>query len=346
MHLPIHLLALQQAEMPWRKAVCGAISVGLPMLIAYCLDQPYGILFGAIGGLYASFLDFGGTFRHRASTQAWGLALIFSAGIAGNLIGSASPALLLLLLAMLCLGVGWIDGTGVALETIARFVVLAFLIYAYLPAPPWSALIFAVLGIAIGLAAVGVDSMIWPRALPRTHPGLVNSIGKVMRGRNAGWTHALGFSATTCAAMWLALDLHYTRPAWVTAVTLFVIRPDGPDSLRRLFQTAFGTLAGAAAAWCISHILPYMGLMLVWVTILAFLRPLAVARNQWAASAVMTAMILLLFDIVLLPAGQGAGAAILRVRLNDAMLGAMVALIGVALFNRDARRHLLAHLRD
>ncbi|GAA5784411.1 FUSC family protein [Chitiniphilus shinanonensis] len=346
MRLPIHLLALREGEMPWRKAVCGLIGVSLPMLVAYLMHQPYGILFGAIGGLYASFLDFGGTFRHRASTQAWGLALIFSAGVAGNLIGSGTPMLLLPLLAVLCLGVGWMDGTGAALETIARFAVLAFLIYAYLPAPPWSALWFALLGIAVGLGAVGVDSLIWPRALPRQHPGLVNSVTRVLRGRNAGWVHAVGFSATTCGALWLALDLHYTRPAWVTAVTLFVIRPDGPDSLRRLFQTAFGTLAGAAAAWLISHLMPYTWVMLVSVAVLAFLRPLAVAGNQWAASAVMTTMILLLFDVVLLPEGQGAGATILRVRLNDAMLGAMVALIGMALFNREARRHLLRQLRD
>ncbi|WP_187360028.1 FUSC family protein [Chitinolyticbacter meiyuanensis] len=343
MALPLHLLTPRNAPLPWRKAFCALLAVAVPAIAALAIGQPWGVLFGAIGGLYASFLDFGGTLRHRLLTQAAGLALIVGAAVLGHLVGANSPWLFPLF-AALALGTSWADGSGVALESIFRFALLAFLLYAFVPAPPAEALAFAAVGIAVGLVAVGVDSLFWPRALPRQHPGLANSVRQIARGETAGWRHAVGYAATCCFALWLALDLHSARPAWVAAATLFAIRPDGPDSLRRLFQTAFGTLVGVAGAWLLAHLTPHPLMLLIGVLALAFYRPLAMVHNVWLHSATLTAFILLLFEIALLPAGGTAGAAILRERLNDVMLGSLVALVGVALFNSAARRHLLARL--
>ncbi|WP_255988013.1 FUSC family protein [Chitinolyticbacter albus] len=343
MRLPLHLLALRNAPLPWRKGMCAAVAVAIPAVAAMLLGQPWGVLLGGIGGLYASFLDFGGTLRHRLWTQAAGLALILGAAVLGHWVGGDSPWLFLLL-ALLAFGTGWADGSGAALEAIFRFALLALLIYAFVPAPPAVALAFAGVGVTAGLVAVGIDSLLWPRALPRQHPGLANSVKQIARGRTAGWRHALGYAVTCCAALWLALDLHSVRPAWVAAATVFAIRPDGPDSLRRLFQTAFGTLVGVAGAWLLAHLTPHPAMLLLWVLLLAFYRPLAMVHNMWLHSAALTAFILLLFDIALQPGGAAAGAALLRERLNDVMLGSLVALIGVALFNSAARRHLLARL--
>lgn len=345
MRFPSHLLKLDDAAArPWRQASCAAIGVGLPVLAALWLRNPYGVLFGAVGGLYASLLDFGGTLGHRLFTQFAGLFLVGACAALGAWLGP-HHGLLWLTLALLTFGIGWVDGTGVALETILRFAVLMLLVYAFLPALPPGGLPFFGLGMAVGLAAVWLDSLIWPREVPSRHAGLPAAWKQIQRGQGAGWLHAMGFSLTTCTAMWLAVLLHYERPAWVAAVTLFVIRPDGPDSLRRLFQSVFGTLVGVAVAWCIAHGVNKGELLLACVVGLAFLRPIALAMNLWAQSATLTAMVLVLFDAALGPGGRAASLALLRVRLLDVLLGALVAFVGMLLFNTKARRHVWARIR-
>ncbi|PHV09608.1 hypothetical protein [Chitinimonas sp. BJB300] len=75
MHYPFHLLQLREGALPWRQAICAAVGVAIPTAIAVWMHQPYGLLFGAVGGLYASLLDFGGTLHHRLFTQLAGLLL-------------------------------------------------------------------------------------------------------------------------------------------------------------------------------------------------------------------------------------------------------------------------------
>lgn len=345
MRFPTHLLTLaEDPALPWRQAACAAVGVGVPVLAALWLHNPYGVLFGAVGGLYASLLDFGGTLGHRLFTQFAGLLLVASCGMLGGWLGP-HHGLLWLTLGLLTFGIGWVDGNGAALETILRFAALMLLVYAFIPIMPPGGLPFFGLGMAVGLAAVWLDSLVWPRALPTAHAGLPAAWRQIAGGHSAGWLHALGFSLCTCTAMWLAVLLHYQRPAWVAAVTLFVIRPDGPDSLRRLFQSVFGTLVGVAVAWCIAHGVSSGRVLLACVVALAFLRPIALVMNPWAQSATLTTMVLVLFDAALGPGGRAASLALLKVRLFDVLLGAAVAFVGMLLFNPKARQHFLARVR-
>ncbi|QNM95906.1 FUSC family protein [Chitinimonas koreensis] len=342
--LPLHLLHLRQGALPWRQAVCAAFGVAAPVAVAVWLDRPVGLLFGAVGGLYASLLDFGGTLRHRLLTQFAGLALVVLSALAGLWLGPHHH-LLFVTLAVLSFGIGWVDGTGVAVETILRFAALILLIYAFMPMLPPEGLPFFGLGMAAGLLAVWLDSLVWPRALPRRHPGLRNATRLIAAGHNAGWQHATGFCLAVCGGLALALWLGYQRPAWVAAATLFVIRPDGPDSLRRLFQSAFGTACGVALAWTVGHFTSDPAVLLGCVIGLAFLRPIALAKNLWAQSATLTALVLLLFDLALGDAGRATSVALLHARLVDTTLGSAVALAAMLLFNPTARRHLLERLR-
>jgi uncharacterized membrane protein YccC len=338
---PFHLLRWRDGALPWRQAVCAALGVAVPAALALHLHEPAGLLFGAVGGLYASLLDFGGSLRHRLLTQAVGLALVVASAALGHWLGP-QHGLLFLVLAVLSFGIGWLDGSGIAVETILRFAALMLLVYAFAPVLPAQGLPFFALGIGVGLLAVWLDSLLFPRALPRRHPGLRNAGRLIAAGHNAGWLHASGFSLAVTGGLALALWLDYQRPAWVAAVTLFVIRPDGPDSLRRLFQTVFGTLAGVALAWLIGRYIQQSALLLGCVVILAFLRPIALAKNLWAQACTLTALILLLFDLTL---GHAASLLLLHERLLDTLLGSAVALLCMLLFNRQARRHLFARLR-
>ena len=339
MRLPFHLLALTRTTVPWRQAGCAAAGVGLSVLSALWLHNRYGVLFGAVGALYASLLDFGGTLGHRVLTQATGLVLVATCAVLGALLGPHHIALWIVL-ASLTFGVGWVDGTGVALETILRFAVLMLLVYAFLPSLPAAGLPFFGIGMVVGLTMVWLDSLIWPRAVPTEHDGLLAAVRQIRGGYSAGWQHAFCFSITTCAALAIALALHYQRPAWVTAVTLFVIRREGPDSLHRLVQSVFGTMVGIAIAWCVAHRFHDDALLLSCVVALAFLRPIGRAFNPWAQSASLTALILVLFDAALGSEGHAASLALLRIRLFDVMLGSIVALCGMLLFNPSARAHL------
>lgn len=344
--VPLHLLALNaDATLPWRQAVSSGIAVGLPALIGLLTNNPVGALLGAVGGLYATLLDYGGTARHRLLTQAFGLCLILGSGALGLWLGP-HHVMMFVLLALLTFAIGWSDGLGVAMDNIFRFAALALVLYAYLPAPPGAAFIFLAIGIGVGVASVLIDDRLWPRALPRQHNGLKNAFRQLRSGHSAGLLHAIGLSVTTCAALWIAQHTHYPRPAWVAAVVLFVTRPDGLDSLTRLFRSVFGALIGVALAWLVTHLTPETYALYGWAVLFAFLRPLALARNFWAHYALMTAMLMILFDILLLPEGQAAGVAILAIRLHGVVLGALIALIGMVTFNQQARRYFVQQVRD
>ena len=344
MRIPFHLLALRDTATPWRQAACAAFGVGLAVLAAIWLHSTWGVLFGAVGGLYASLLDFGGVLRHRLYTQLAGVTLIGSCAVLGGWLGP-HHVMLWVVLATLTFGIGWLDGTGVALETIFRLSALILLVYAFLPQIPPGGLPYLGLGLSLGFFAVWLDTLIWPRAIPSDNRGLYRAFHQIMRGHNAGWLHAFGFAATTCAGLWIAILLHFPRPYWVAAVTLFVIRPDGPDSLRRVFQSVFGAFVGVAVAWCIAHYVNNDSLLLACVIVLAFLRPIGLAFNLWAQSATLTALVLVLYDAALGPEWQAASLTLLRIRLYDVLLGSGVALCGTLLFNPASRHHLYQRLR-
>ncbi|GAB3267924.1 FUSC family protein [Chitinimonas naiadis] len=345
MRFPIHLLQWSNGgAVPWRQAVCAAIGVGVPCLVAIWLKHPAGLLFGAIGGLYASLLDFGGTLRHRLLTQFAGLALVVASAAVGGVLGPHHMALFVTL-GCLTFGIGWVDGSSIAVETILRFAALMLLVYAFTPSMPPDGFPFFGLGMAVGLLAVWLDSLIWPRAIPRRHQGLRNAGRLIAGGHSAGWLHATGFCVGVCGGLALALWLGYERPAWVAAAILFVIRPDGPDSLRRLFLTVFGTLAGVGLAWLIGRYADDPRILLSCVIGLAFLRPIALAKNMWLQSATLTALVLVLFDLTLGAAGSAESLAIMHARLQDALLGSLVALLTMLVFNPQARRHLRLQLR-
>ncbi|BCL76939.1 hypothetical protein JHS3_26750 [Jeongeupia sp. HS-3] len=345
MRLPLHLLQLRGDPLPWRKAVCALVSVTLPALIAVWRNEPVGLLFAAVGGLYASMVDFGGAFGHRLMTQLGGLVLIVASAAFGVFM-SAEPYWLLPILAVLTFGVGWCDGTNLALETILRMAVLALLIYGFTPGLPVDALPYAVLGVAVGTLTVGIDGVLFRRVmlLEQDPLRLRRNLVRIRRGATAGWRHALAYSSVTSVALLMALALHFERPAWVAASTLFVLRPDGPDSLRRLFQTCFGTLAGLSLTWAIVRLGHSPGILLCWIAFFAFVRPLALALNYWLGAAAMTALVLVLLDIVYLP--HGGDIHLLRVRLLDMLTGCAIALAGLLIFNPAARRHLGARLDD
>lgn len=342
MRFPLHLLQWNSgAAVPWRQAVCAAMGVAVPCAVALWLKHPAGLLFGTIGGLYASLLDFGGTLRHRLFTQFAGLMLIAASAAVGGVLGPHHTALFVTL-GVLSFGIGWVDGSGVAVETILRFAALMLLVYAFTPALPPDGLPFFGLGMAVGLLAVWLDSLVWPRALPRRHQGLRNATRLIAGGHNAGWLHATGFCVAVCGGLYMALRLGYERPAWVAAVILFVIRPDGPDSLRRLFLTVFGTLVGVGLAWLIGRYADDPRILLSCVIGLAFLRPIALAKNMWLQSATLTALVLVLFDLTLSAVGQDVGMELLHARLQDTILGAVVAFLAMLIFNPQARRHFRA----
>ncbi|WP_083459098.1 FUSC family protein [Amantichitinum ursilacus] len=345
--LPMHLLALNRdPTLPWRQGVSSGISVAVPALIGLAQNEPVGALLGAIGGLYASLLDYGGTARHRLATQSFGLCVIVGSGALGLWLGP-HHVMMFLLLGLLTFCIGWIDGLGVAMENIFRFAALALVLYAYIPAPPGAAFLYLVIGICIGVATILIDDRLYPRAaMPRQHNGLRNGFRLVLAGHSAGVWHAVGFCFTSCVALWLAQHLHYARPAWVIAVVLFVTRPDGIDSLTRLFRSVFGALVGVGLAWAVTRLTPHTWALYMWAVLFATLRPMAMVRNFWIHYALMTAMLMVLFDILLLPEGRGAEVSILWIRLHGVLLGSGIALIGMVIFNPQARGYFIDEMRQ
>ncbi|PHV13455.1 hypothetical protein CSQ89_00010 [Chitinimonas sp. BJB300] len=60
----------------------------------------------------------------------------------------------------------------------------------------------------------------------------------------------------------------------------------------------------------------------------------------------MTALVLVLFDLTLGEAGHAASLALLHERIIDTLVGSVVALLCMLLFNPQARRHLLTRFSN
>ena len=316
------VVALRAAPVP-RAAMLrsgATIGTGFVALLAFgSLDQ------AVLCAFFTNFLCLADKAEHLA-TRVWvqicGAVLALAAGAVGLAIAGNPPMILLVTFAI-ALFAGFVHGTSPGVEAIPRYALVCLVVCAFLPVGHASALVACVFGTAVSLAAVVLDDYI-----RNGRRGI-----RVARQRDAmvypGPNFSMVFAGATAAALGLGLAAIGTRPYWVAITTILVMQPDRRANTVRVLQRFLGTLAGVVLAFLVVLVLPdahrTRGLLVV-VTALPFLWPLALDRNYGLGIAIMSTWVLLLIDTAL-PSGERIGP-LFEARLANTAIGCVFALAG------------------
>ena len=296
------------------------IGVGFVGLLAFgSLDQ------AVLCAFFTNFLclaDKADDLATRVWVQLCGAVLALCAGGVGLAIAGNPPMILLVTFAV-ALFAGYVHGTSPGVEAIPRYALVCLVVCAFLPVGRASTLVACGFGTALSVGAVVLDDHI-----RHGRRGI-----RIARQRAAmvypGPNFSMVFAGAAAAALGLGIAAIATRPYWVAITTILVMQPDRRANTVRVLQRFLGTLAGVVLAFLVVLVLPdahrARGLLVV-VTALPFLWPLALDRNYGLGIAVMSTWVLLLIDTAL-PSGGEIGT-LFEARLANTAIGCAFALAG------------------
>jgi uncharacterized membrane protein YccC len=145
-----------------------------------------------------------------------------------------------------------------------------------------------------------------------------------------GWARfALCYTAAAAAGLWLGQVLSPDRVIWVAATTLVVMQADARSNYRRIVERIVGTFLGVGAAWVAIAALHTPAALIVTIVAVTVLVPRHTPTPYWLLSGLIAALVLLLYDLG--DQGRLFDPRLFAERLQDVLLGSVLALIGTAL---------------
>jgi hypothetical protein len=313
-----------------RRGVIALVNIGVPFVVAVAIGAPRAALLGAVVGMLLSFSDNAGGLLGRLRLLAVSALCLAGGGVLGFELSGHRVAFWIAYVAIV-FAVGWLTRYGREPLMVSRQGALAFVVAAAFPAlEPMEAMLLAgvvalaALTRALDHALCGPLPLLRAGAAPQAPPG------------DWGWTRfAFAYAAAGTAALWLGLTLEPTRALWVVATTLVVMQPDARASYRRIVARTFGTFAGVFVAFVITRAGHSVVAIGAAVLVTAALIPHHIAHRYWLHTAVIALLILLLYDLANI--GAGDIDTLLIERLKDMLVGCAIALIGTVLaFARPA----------
>ena len=194
--------------------------------------------------------------------------------------------------------------------------------------------------VALTAAARAVDQLLaGPLPLQRGAP-LQKPSGR------SGWLRfALAFTGAAMASMWIGNRPDRVHAIWIVTTTIVVMLPDATASYRRIFGRVFGTFAGVVAAWVITSVFDSAAVICIAILVIAPLIPHHHANRYWLHTGLIALMVLLAYDLTLLNSPDITK--LLTQRLEDILLGCMIALVGtVAAFPHEVTAALNSLIGD
>lgn len=169
------------------------------------------------------------------------------------------------------------------------------------------------------------DAAVVSSATPRAGAGT----GLPDGASEPGLRYCLMYAATAAAALLLGSLEGLAHSMWVATTVLLVMQPQAGASYERIVQRVFGTFVGVLCATLVIGLLHSVQVLVACVLLIAFLTPHGISCNYWLHSALVTLLILVLYDLV--SGGRSFDARLFSERVSDVLLGCLLALVGTVL---------------
>ncbi len=317
-------------QTPWPRMILCAVATLLPLAIGF-MEGEIGIaIFGGLSGYMLALNDHLGTLLHRA----WVTSLSFFILCVGFALGAHfrhDPLAYILMLGGVSYWLGLLGGEGAELERAVLFSLIGY-ITAYttplinpevLPALfRYSLMSYACL--VIGGPIVYLITRHKAAEFARVRHSLKVSLTLKYERH----VYAACFTASVLAAVWFASEFKVEHGSWVAITVLIVLRPDRLLTVYKTLQRFFGTLVGVLCADVIVVLRPEAIVIILLLTICAFIIPWAILKNYWLTSFLVTVFVVLLLELA---SGGGRNLRNGNLRLEATFLGCCLSLIGVGL---------------
>jgi uncharacterized membrane protein YccC len=183
----------------------------------------------------------------------------------------------------------------------------------------------ALTGALAGAARLLTTGRIPPQQQRLTRPSRserLNAALDQIRGGRMLWIYAIRLMVCIGVASLLTDVLPLERSYWVVLTVAIVLRPDLGSVFARAVQRGTGTIVGAVLGAAILAVVPYGGLLLIPVAVLAALLPYGRSRNYGLMATFLTPLVVLLIDLPVQAGWQLAAA-----RALDTVLGCGIVLV-------------------
>jgi len=303
-----------------RRGTLFLVSMGVPVIVGVLRHQPGGALIGAVAGMLLAFADNDGELFSRLRLLAINAGAMTGGAVFGYLCRGSGPALWSVFVAI-TLSVGMAARSGREALLTARNGAIAFTVAAEVPTFNSDQIWYPVGVIALTAASRVIDQLLaGPLPLQRGVPSQMPS------GRGGWLRFALAFAGAAVASMWIGNRPDRVHAIWIVTTTIVVMLPDAQASYRRIFGRFSGTIAGVVVAWVITSVFNSAALICIAILLVAPLIPHHHAHRYWLHTALIALMVMLAYDLTLLNSPDMTK--VLTQRLEDILVGCMIALVG------------------
>lgn len=314
-------------ELDLRRGLIFATNIGLPCIAADLAGQQQLVLYCGFIGIFFSFADTDGALANRWAIGALVFVGVVCGGLIGHLFGAITPTFWIVY-ALLLFVAGYANQTGRTAHLASRYSAIALVVGLSIPPLTPSDLLYLAFPISVVFVTRTLDQLIAGRSTPPVR------LIMTPPATQAGWLRfALAYAGAGCAALWFAQTVSPDRLMWVPAITLAVLLPDMRASYQRIVDTMLGAFFGAVLAWFLTEWLRAASLIYAGILLLSFLLPSQLPRF-WLHTAILAALILLLFDLAYL---HNFDQKLLVERLQDMLLGCGIALVGTTVAFRNRK---------
>jgi Fusaric acid resistance protein-like len=320
------LVRLDPAPVQWDVGVRFALGCGLPPVVGIATGYPAAGVIAAFGALFALLSDIGGSLSARL-TLMLSTTLCMTAGAVIGTLATGHFWFTAGLIGAAAFVAAWVMDLDRQLELVARFAAVSIVIGNGVGVhDPRAAVAFCAGGL---FASLLVFVGYWRRRAQSepAAPSWGRAFGMVLTGRSvAGFRFAACYAAVAVLAVAATQTLGLQRGFWITITALFVMRPDGIESVKLMTQRLIGTVAGVGAAALVVQLAHAHWALAGWVLVFGLFAPLGIKRNYALGVGLVTAMAMVLLDLS--PLSAGGEGRLLWIRVADTLIGCLLAFAG------------------
>ena len=317
-------LVLRPSEAWLWHSVLFVLNIGVPVLFALAQNNARAGVVGAVAGLLFSLADNDKPLGQRLGLLARTTLVLLAFGTLGHWLGGYN-ALFWAAFAALTVATASLSVRGSLHAATLRLGALALIAMAGMPQAGASTVTMLLIVASVAALTRTVGAWLFPNA-----PAISAVAARDFQAEDGTELRfCLAYAGSAAIALALGSVAGLAHPMWAATTVLLVMQPEAKSSYDRIVQRFFGTFVGVLAAAIIISLLHTTQVLVACVLVLAFFMPHAISRNYWLQSALITLMILVLYDLAV--AGQHFDARLFSERVLDVLLGCLLALIGTLL---------------